>query len=135
MSDSAFPDCVYRADLDMCTVRWPTHERTATIRSDYDTLLQLPETRRTARWLLDVRRRPHTSVAVAQWVINDWLLRAAALLPTPLRVAFLVAPTRAAELADDTAMRAVVQPAARPGLPYQMYVFTNEGEAMAWLLG
>ena len=134
MSDSAFPDYAYRPDLDLFTVRWPTHELAATSRSDYDALLLLPEARRTARWLFDVRRRPSTNAAVAHWVVTDWLPRAAALLPRPLRLAYLVAPIRAAELAADTAVGAEVRPATRPGLPFLLRAFTDEGEAVRWLL-
>ena len=134
MPDTASADHAYRADLDVFTVRWPTHERTATSRSDYETLLLLPEARRTARWLFDVRRRPYTDAASAHWVITDWLPRAAALLPAPLRLAYLVAPNRAAELAADTPVRAETQPATLPGLPYLLNFFTDEGEAVRWLL-
>jgi hypothetical protein len=134
MFESAFPDCVYRPDLAVFTVRWLTHELTATSQSDYEALLLLPEALRTHRWLLDVRRRPHTTPAAAAWVINDWLPRAAALLPAPMRLAYLVAPGRAQELAADTPLRAVVLPATRPGQPYELQTFSDEGEAMRWLL-
>ena len=134
MSDSAFPAFVYRPDLDVFTVRWPTHEQTATAPSDYEALLLLPEARRTARWLFDVRRRPYTNAAIAHWVVADWLPRAAALLPAPLRLAYLVAPTRAAELAADTPVRAEMQPAMLPDQRYRLNFFTDEGEAMRWLL-
>ena len=135
MSDATFPDYSYRPDLDLFTVRWLTHEHLATARRDYEALLLLPEARRTTRWLFDVRRRPSTSTANAQWVVGDWLPRAAALLPTFLHLAYLVAPTRAEELAADTPLRTVVEPATRPGLPYRLRIFTEEGAAVAWLLG
>ena len=83
MPDSAFPDYAYRPDLDVFTVRWPTHELMVTARPDYEALLLLPEARCTTRWLFDVRRRPYTDAASARWVITDWLPRAAALLPAP----------------------------------------------------
>ena len=134
MSDAASPDYSYRPDLHIFTVRWPTHERTATSPADYDALLLLPETRRTPCWLFDVRRRPHTDATAAHWVVNDWLPRAAALFPRPLRLAYLVAPIRAAELAADTAVGAEVRPATRPGLPFLLRAFTDEGEAVRWLL-
>ena len=134
MSDSAFPEYAYRPDLDLFTVRWPTHALTATSPSDYDALLLLPEAQRTARWLFDVRRRPHTNADSARWVITDWLPRAAALLAAPLRLAYLVAPTRAAELAADTPLGTLVQPAMMVGHSYRMNLFTDEGEAVRWLL-
>ncbi|MDQ2770058.1 MAG: hypothetical protein M3Y54_06110 [Bacteroidota bacterium] len=134
MSDSAFPDYDYRPDLDVFTVRWPSHERTATARSDYEALLLLPDAHRTAHWLFDVRRRPYTDASSAHWTISDWLPRAAALVPAPLRLAYLVAPVRAEELAADTAVGAEVRPATLPGQPYQLGIFTDEGEAVRWLL-
>ncbi|MBU6122637.1 hypothetical protein [Hymenobacter siberiensis] len=134
MPDSDFPDYAYRPDLDLFTVRWPTHELVATSRSDYEALLLLPEARRTTRWLFDVRRRPYTDATSARWVITDWLPRAAALLPAPLRLAYLVAPTRAAELAADTAIGDEVRPATLPGLPYLLRPFADEGAAVRWLL-
>lgn len=135
MSDVDSPDHSYRPDLHLFVVRWPTHEHLATARHHYEALLLLPEARRTARWLFDVRRRPRTSTTNAQWIIGDWLPQAAALVPTPLRLAYLVAPTRAEELTADTPLRAVVEPATRSDRAYQMNFFTDEGAAVAWLLG
>ena len=131
----AFPAYAYRPDLGIFTVRWPTHERTATAPSDYEALLLLPEARHTSRWLFDVRRRPYTTAASAQWVTQNWLPRAAALPPGPLRLAYLVAPSRAAELTADTPLRTAVEPATHPGQAFIMHTFTDEGEAVRWLLG
>ena len=134
MPDTGFPDHAYRPDLDIFTVRWPTHERNATDPTDYDDLLRLPEARRSPRWLFDVRRRPHTTPAVGEWVVQNWLPRAAALLPVPLRLAYLVAPSRAEELAADTPLHDAVHPATLAGLPFILRIFTDEGEAVRWLL-
>ena len=134
MSDAASPDYSCRPDLHIFTVRWPTHERTATSPADYDALLLLPETRRTPCWLFDVRRRPHTDATAAHWVVNDWLPRAAALTPGPLRLAYLVAPGRAKELDTDTPLHAVVRPAMAPSPSYVLRYFTDEGAAVRWLL-
>ena len=134
MADSAAPDCHYRPDLDVLAVRWPSHATNATTPADYEAVLHLPEVRCTHRWLFDVRRRPHTSAAAAQWVVHQWLPRAAALLPQPLRLAYLVAPNRVQELAADTPLGAVVQPATLPGHTYLLRIFTDEGEAVRWLL-
>ena len=45
-----------------------------------------------------------------------------------------MAPNRAAELAADTPVRAETQPATLSGLPYLLNFFTDEGEAVRWLL-
>lgn len=134
MFASVLPDFHYRPDLDVFTVRWLTHDATATTPADYEALLRAPEAPRTHRWLLDVRRRPYTDAAAAQWVVRSWLPRAAALVPAPLRLAYLIAPTRAEELRTNTPLRAVVQPATEPGHAYLLRTFTDEGEAVRWLL-
>ena len=134
MPNSTLLNCVYRPDLDILTVRWLTDEQAATTAGDYESLLLLPEARRTANWLFDVRRRPYTNAASAHWVVTDWLPRAAALCPAPLRLAYLVAPVRAAELEGDTPIGAEVRPATLPGHPYLLRAFTDEGAAVRWLL-
>ena len=134
MSPPVSLDFHYRPDLDVFTVRWFTHDAVATTPADYEALLRSPEAPRTHRWLLDVRRRPYTDAVAAQWVVCDWLPRAAALVPAPLRLAYLVAPTRAEELRADTPLRAVVQPATELGYSYLLRIFTDEGEAVRWLL-
>lgn len=134
MPDDSSPEYSYRPDLNIFTVRWPTHERTATALGDYEALLLLPEAHRTPYWLFDVRRRPFTPADVAHWVTYSWLPQAAALVPGPLRLAYLVAPGRVSELEGDTPLRAAVQPATQPGQPFIMRLFTDEGEAVRWLL-
>ncbi len=134
MPTTSAPDYAHRPDLDLFTVRWLTHEHPATATTDYEALLLLPEARRTARWLFAVRRRPATNVSTAHWIVCDWLPRAAALLPAPLRLAYLVAPGRAQELDADTPLHAVVHPATVPGQPYHLRYFTDEGVAVRWLL-
>lgn len=134
MSDSAAPHIQYRPDLDILTVRWPTQELRAPAPADYEALLLLPAARRTHRWLLDVCRRPYTSRAVVQRVLHNWLARTVALLPGPLRLAYLLAPTRAQELDADAGLRAPVPPAPSPGSLPVLQTFTDEGEAVRWLL-
>ena len=87
-------------------------------------------------WLLDVRRRPLITLDSARWVTQDWLPRAAAALrPARLRLAFLVDPVRAENLRADPELRAVMAAAYAPGHPFDLRTFTDEGAAVAWLLG
>ncbi|MBD2722036.1 hypothetical protein [Hymenobacter armeniacus] len=126
----------YRPDLDLFTARWLSLTQAATTQAEYDLLLQAPEALGTPHWLLDVRRRPIITLESARWVTGEWLPRAAALLsPARLRVAFLVAPVRAETLRDDPTLRAVMEAAYAPGHAFDLRTFTDEGAAVAWLLG
>lgn len=126
----------YRPDLDLFTARWQSLTSSSTTQAEYEALLQAPEGLGTPHWLLDVRRRPLITLDSARWVTQDWLPRAAAALrPARLRLAFLVAPVRAEHLRDDPALRAVMEAAYAPGHPFDLRTFTDEGAAVAWLLG
>ncbi|HEX8505621.1 MAG TPA: hypothetical protein VF630_09645 [Hymenobacter sp.] len=126
----------YRPDLDLFTVRWLSTYTGSTERIEYEAVLEAPEALGTPHWLLDVRRRPATTLDAARWVTTDWLPRAAALLrPARLRVAFLVPPVRAEFLRADPALQAVMETAYAPFHPFALRTFTDEGAAVAWLLG
>ncbi|MDO7846103.1 hypothetical protein Q5H92_07040 [Hymenobacter sp. M29] len=126
----------YRPDLDLFTARWPSSTAASTARDEYEALLQAPEALGTPHWLLDVRRRPVMSLDSARWVTQDWLPRAAALvLPARLRLAFLVAPVRAENLRADPELRAVMDAAYAAGHAFDLRTFTDEGAAVAWVLG
>ncbi|MDO7851747.1 hypothetical protein [Hymenobacter convexus] len=126
----------YRPDLDLFTARWLNTNVASTAQAEYDSLLQAPEALGTPHWLLDVRRRPVMSLDSARWVTQNWLPRAAALVrPARLRLAFLVAPVRAENLRADPELRAVMDAAYAPGHPFDLRTFTDEGAAMAWVLG
>ncbi|MBF9141153.1 hypothetical protein [Hymenobacter properus] len=126
----------YRPDLDLFTARWLSLTSGSTERGEYEALLRAPEALGTPHWLLDVRRRPTTTPEAARWVTTDWLPRAAALLrPARLRLAFLVPPVRAENLRADPALHAIMSAAYAPGHPFDLRTFTDEGAAVAWLLG
>ena len=97
---------VYRPDLAVLTVRWLTDSNVTTLRDEYEAVLLADDSRRSPRWLFDVRRRPTTDAEAAHWVIADWLPRAAvAIAPARLRLAYLVTharidPERDAESAE-----------------------------------
>jgi hypothetical protein len=126
----------YRPDLDLFTARWLTFYSPSTERSEYEAVLQAPQSLGTPHWLFDVRRRPVTNAEAAHWVTTDWLPRAALLMrPAQLRLAFLVAPVRAENLRTDDALRTVMEAAYAPGHAFALRTFTDEGAAVAWLLG
>lgn len=126
----------YRPDQDLFTVRWLTTYTGSTERAEYEAVLQAPEAQGTPHWLFDVRRRPATDEGAARWVTTDWLPRAAALLrPSRLRLAFLVSSTRAENLRVDPGLRAVMDAVYAPGHAFDLRTFTDEGAAVAWLLG
>ncbi|GAB3847410.1 hypothetical protein GCM10028822_08790 [Hymenobacter terrigena] len=125
----------YRPDLDLFTARWLTFHTSSTERAEYEAVLQAPEALGTPHWLLDVRRRP-TNAEAARWVTTDWLPRAAALVrPAHLRLAFLVAPVRAENLRADDELRAIMEAAYAAGDAFALRTFTDEGAAVAWVLG
>ncbi|GAB3865800.1 hypothetical protein GCM10028824_05220 [Hymenobacter segetis] len=126
----------YRPDLDLFTARWLTFHTHSTERSEYEAVLRAPEALGTPHWLFDVRRRPTTNADAARWVTTDWLPRAAALVrPAHLRLAFLVAPVRAENLRADDELRAVMEAAYAATDAFALRTFTDEGAAVAWLLG
>ena len=132
------PDTItlaYRSDLAVLTVRWLTDSSVATLREEYEAVLLADDLRRSPRWLFAVRRRPTTDAEAARWVIADWLPRVVeAIAPARLRLAYLVTHTRIEALRENQPLRAVMDDALVPAHPYDMAVFSDEGEAMRWLL-
>ncbi|WP_201980695.1 hypothetical protein [Hymenobacter rubidus] len=125
----------FRPDLNVFTCRWLTASELATTPVEYEALLHAPDAPRTPRWLFDVRRRPTTDATAARWVTTDWLPRAAGLVrPARLSLAFLVPPARAEHLRAEADLRAVMEAAYAPGHAFSLRTFTDEGEAMRWLL-
>lgn len=55
MHDSSTLQLTCRPDLNVFTVRWLTDSAFATMRAEYEAVLQAEGA---TRWLLDVRRRP-----------------------------------------------------------------------------
>lgn len=128
-------DLRYRPDLNVFTARWLAGPDEATTPGEYEAILRATEARRTARWLFDVRRRPATTDDSVRWITTQWLPRAAALLhPIRLCLAYLVPPVRAEHLHTDETLHAVMAAAYAPGQPFSLRIFTDEGEAMRWLL-
>ena len=111
----------YDSEHDLCTVRWLTDSSMPSLQAEYEAVLAAEQVRRTARWLLDVRRRPLPTIETANWVSFNWLPRAAELLaPAQLCVAYLVSNDRAKALAADSALQANLNDALAPNHYYQI---------------
>ncbi|WP_210517899.1 hypothetical protein [Hymenobacter terricola] len=124
----------YRPDLGVLMVRWLEDSTFPHLQDEYEAVLTAEPTQRTGRWLLDVRRRPTPTIEAANWVIYNWMPRAAAtLLPDRLRIAYLISSLRAEALSSDPDIQISLQDALAPGRHYDMAVFGDEAEAVRWL--
>ena len=63
----------YRPDLDLLTVRWLGESPLAALQGEYDTVLAQLQVHRTARLLLDIRRRDAPSHEMTHWFNAEWL--------------------------------------------------------------
>ncbi|MGY3089411.1 hypothetical protein ACVWYF_002459 [Hymenobacter sp. UYAg731] len=133
MSDTPSLQLAYRPDLDVLTARWSFDPAPAQLRQDYEDLLAAGLAHGTARWLLDLRRRPTVQLVLAHWVTNDWLPRVAAQAPAGLRMAFLLTPQRDEFQRADPAIAATVQTILVRPEPYTIQLFHDEGPAVHWL--
>ncbi|HLK97670.1 MAG TPA: hypothetical protein VK364_07880 [Hymenobacter sp.] len=135
MPDLSSLQLIYRPDLDLLAARWLTDSTPLNIQAEYEALLVAGQTHATGRWLLDLRRRSIPAAEVAQWVTYDWLPRAAAAMaPIRLRLAYFISPGRRDALRTDASFYASAQEALAPERPYDLQLFSDEGEAVSWLL-
>ena len=126
----------YDPEQDVCTVRWLTDSTMPNLQAEYEAVLTAGPARRTARWLLDVRRRPLPTIETANWLNFNWLPRAAGLLaPAQLCVAYLMSSDRAKALAADSVLQSNLNDTlAAPDHYYQIGLFEDEDAAVRWLL-
>jgi hypothetical protein len=135
MPDLSSLQLVYRPDLSLLTARWLDDSVLPTIQAEYEAVLAAGKRHATGRWLLDLRRRPIPNADVSQWVIGDWLPRAAATMaPIRLRLAYFISPSRDEALRNNKALYSSMQDALSPSQPYDIHLFGNEAEAVCWLL-
>jgi len=135
MPDLSSLQLIYRSDLDLLTARWLTDSTLLNIQAEYEALLAAGQTHATGRWLLDLRRRPIPTADVAQWVMYDWLPRAAAsMAPVRLRLAYFISPGRRDAMRTDASLYARMKDALDPEQPYDLQLFSDEGEAVGWLM-
>ena len=135
MYSSATLDIRYRPDLDMLTVRWLDALQPDLFEQDYRTILAEARTTSAVRWLVDVRRRPAPTPAMAEWAATVWLAEVvAALAPHRPRLAYLISPDREQALRSNPSLQASMQAAITPDRGYDVAVFNDEGPATTWLL-
>lgn len=118
----------------LLTVRWPIIISQASLKAQYEYLLQVAPVRQASRWLLDIRQCPVPNIETANWITLNWLPRAAAMLaPARLCVAYVVSDQRAEALAAPE-LSANIRDAMAPNRLYHLGVFGTEPEAVRWLL-
>ena len=112
------PTITYRDDLGILTVRWPGDSEAGQVRADYELVLTTLLSHYGGKALLDIRRRDHTDPAVALWFNREWLPRAVSqVAPARLVIAYLVSPTRAAQMQTDPVMSDSLNPGPASATP------------------
>jgi hypothetical protein len=126
---------LHRPDLHLTVARWLSDAPLSTLQHDFEAVLQAAQQQLTGKWLLDVRRRDEVPLDLVHWTTADFFPRATDLLhPLPLRVAVLASPARMARYDESAPLQEGLEYALAPTRPYQLRLFTNEGDAMLWLL-
>ena len=113
--------------------RWLADAPLAQLQRDYDAVLAAGQAHRATQWLFDVRRRPALSPALLHWLATDWMPRAVAANPQPLRAAYLVARALVPLLRANAGLMASFRTVIDPRRPYHLRTFLTEPAALAWL--
>ena len=125
----------YRPDLEVLTVRWLNALHPDLFQQDYHTILERARTHNAARWLVDVRRRPHPTPDMADWAANVWLPEVVkALAPRRARLAYLISPSRQEALHASPSLQQSLKNAINPARGYDVAIFNEEGDANTWLM-
>ncbi|TGE16609.1 hypothetical protein [Hymenobacter elongatus] len=123
----------FRADLGILTARWLGAAPLADLQAGHHAMLDAALEHQMHRWLMD-RRRSTPDVAIATWVSQEWLPAAAAQLTSQLRLASLVSPELWQAISSQAGLREAAALVLRPNQPFLVKVFTDEGEAVRWLM-
>ncbi|SHJ67463.1 hypothetical protein SAMN02745146_3665 [Hymenobacter daecheongensis DSM 21074] len=135
MLDPTAIEVAHRPDLGLLTMRWLTDPTLAELQQAYSVLLEQAQAQHSGRWLLDVRRRGNPSSEQSAWFTQEWLPRACALLaPLRPRLAYLISPQRMEFLHSDLTIQANLRQALDPSQLWSVRLFTDEGEAVNWLM-
>ncbi|MCB2377667.1 hypothetical protein LGH70_08750 [Hymenobacter sp. BT635] len=131
---SATCSITYRPDLKLLIGRWLHDAPVATLQADYAALLAAAQEHDTGRWLLDVRRRDQLDPALGQWTTSTFYPEAGArMAPQHLRIAVLCSPARLAVYAASARQQEYLNYGLAAERPYQLRLFGDEAQAMAWL--
>ena len=124
----------FRSDLRVLVVRWKNHVPLEVLQDDYAQMLAAAIRHGMSDWLLDVRRREVAPVELSIWVNKVFYPHAVAqMAPQRLRMAVLSSPALTATYTKDPAQKKEVDYALDPSRPFDIGLFEDEGEAMAWL--
>ncbi|PJJ59139.1 hypothetical protein CLV45_0554 [Hymenobacter chitinivorans DSM 11115] len=125
----------HRPDLGLLIGRWPGDAPVPELQADFKALLQQAEQQHVAHWLLDVRRRDQLSPELGHWAnYTFYPLASTRLAPLLLRIAVLCSPTRLAVYDADAEQQEYLRYGLAAERPYQLRLFSDEGQAMRWLL-
>lgn len=123
-----------RPDLNVLVVRWHTEADLDVVKSEYWQMLEVAATQGLSDWLLDVRRRTKAPVELSAWVNSGFYPKAVTrLAPRRLRLAVLSSPFMTQQYTSDPAQQREVAYALDPSRPFDVALFEDEAEAMAWL--
>ncbi len=118
----------YRADLPAIVARWQREVAPTELQAGYLAVLAAADATACTRWLLDLRRRNDVAAAAANaWIADVYFPQLANRYAEPVRLAFLVSPSRAV-VAPPT-----VAPAHDASAAYETGIFIDEAAAYQWL--
>jgi hypothetical protein len=115
----------YLPDLDVLAVRW--------LADSHLSWLAAVHLHGTARWLLDVRRRPSADPEASHWVVFEWMLRAAATFQARLRLVVLASPQRIELVRTEPTLQVSAREALRESRSYYLRLFADEAAVITWL--
>lgn len=125
---------VYRPDLRLLVGRWLDDAPVAQLQADYAALLAAAEQHKAGRWLLDVRRRDQLNPEMGHWANYAFYPMASQrLAPHKLQIAVLCSPVRLKVYQTDPVQMEYLAYGLADERPYQLQLFSDEGEAMKWL--
>lgn len=123
----------YLPDLDVLAVRWLADSHLPRLAAEYEQALAAAHLHGTARWLLDVRRRPSADPEASRWVVFEWMPRAAATFQARLRLAVLASPQRIELVRTEPTLQVSAREALHESRSYHLRLFADEAAAITWL--
>ncbi|GGG30170.1 hypothetical protein [Hymenobacter glacieicola] len=122
-----------RPDLGILVARWAADASPAQLQADYYAVLAAATQHQLGRWLLDVRRRDQLDPEIGQWTTHTFYPQAAdQLAPQPLRIAVLCSPARLSVYETDPTQQQFLAFGLAAERTYQLRLFIDEGQAIAW---
>jgi len=126
-------DILNRPDLPAIVARWQREITPPELQAGYQSILAAADACACWRWLLDLRRREELATPdVNRWVTEVFLPQLEGRYALPVRIAFLISPRRAQQLADTAGAEA---PTKVTFHTHQQATFIDEAAAYAWLAG